>query len=177
MEALLTNVHYRKRTLYLRPPSQNPGSLNSDTNSVFSHSPRRSAPVSVTFFASRGCPLMRASGSFHCIRKLIVRVVFQAKYVLDSFLHFLRVLPYISHIGVCRPKGYGFALFWSENGHGLCPFWSGIGYGFRGNYRNVWRYLSFQFQMSKKERKKCEFEMDFKKFCRCSYLSNDEIIS
>ena len=31
--------------------------------------------------------------------------------------------------------------------------------------------------MSKKERKKCEFEMDFKKFCRCSYLSNDEIIS
>ena len=32
-----------------------------------------------------------------------------------------------------------------------CPFWSGIGCGFRGNY-GVWTYLSFQFQMSKKER-------------------------
>ena len=137
MEALLTNVHYRKRTLYLRPPSQNPGSLNSDTNSVLSHSPRRSAPVSVTFFASRGCPLMRASGSFHCISKLIVRGVFQTKYVLDNFLNFRGVLPYISHIGVCRPKGEGFALFCSENEYRLCPFWSGIGYGFRGNHKNV----------------------------------------
>ena len=135
MEALLTNVHYRKCTLYLRPPSQNPGSLNSDTNSVSSHSPRRSVPVSVTFFASRGCPLMRASGSFHCISKLIVRGVFQTKYVSDSFINVRGVLPYISHIGVCRRVG--FWLFCSENGHRLSPFWSGIGYGFRGNHRNV----------------------------------------
>ena len=26
---------------------------------------------------------------------------------------------YISHIGMCRPKGYGFWTFWSENG---CKF-------------------------------------------------------
>ena len=33
-------------------------------------------------------------------------------------------------------------------------------------------YLSFLFQMSKKERKICKFEMDFKKsFCCCSNLS------
>ena len=31
-------------------------------------------------------------------------------------------------------------------------FWSGIGYGFWGNYGSVWTYLSFQFQMYKKER-------------------------
>ena len=44
-----------------------------------------------------------------------------------------------------------------------CPFWSGIGYGFRGNYGSVWTYLSFQFQMSKKERGIFEFEREFKK--------------
>ena len=27
------------------------------------------------------------------------------------------VLPYISYIGMCRPKGYGFEPFWSENGY------------------------------------------------------------
>ena len=43
------------------------------------------------------------------------------------------LLPYISHIGVCRPQsGRGLKPFWSENGYTLCPFWSGIGYGFRG---------------------------------------------
>ena len=65
-----------------------------------------------------------------------------------------RVLPYISHIGMCPPppKGMVCAPFWSENGYRLCPFWSGIGYGFRGNYGNVWTYLSFQFQMNKEER-------------------------
>ena len=26
--------------------------------------------------------------------------------------------------GICRPKVYGFAPFWSENGYRLCPFWS-----------------------------------------------------
>ena len=28
-------------------------------------------------------------------------------------------LPYISHIGMCRPKGKNFSLFWSENGYRL----------------------------------------------------------
>ena len=38
--------------------------------------------------------------------------------------------------------------------------------------------LLFQFQMSKKERELCEFEMDFKKsFCWRSNPSNDDIIS
>ena len=47
--------------LYLRPPSQNPDLFNSHTNSVFSHSRKRPAPVTDTFFAPRGCPLTRAS--------------------------------------------------------------------------------------------------------------------
>ena len=34
--------------------------------------------------------------------------------------------PYISHIGMCRPQGFGFLPFWSENG---CKFFSGIDYG------------------------------------------------
>ena len=73
-----------------------------------------------------------------------------------------------------------FGTFWSENGYTLCPFWSGIGYGFQGilgGYINVWTYLSFQFQMSRKEREMCKFEMGLKNFCLRSYLSNDHIIS
>ena len=35
---------------------------------------------------------------------------------------------------------------------------------FRSDYGNVWMYLSFQFQMNKKERIIFEFEMDLKKF-------------
>ena len=64
---------------------------------------------------------------------------------------------YVSHIGICRPKGKGFALLWSENGYRLCSFSSGIGYGFQGNCGSVRTYflnLLFQFQMSEKEREK-----------------------
>ena len=64
----------------------------------------------------------------------------------------------------------GFASFWSENGYTLCPFWSGIGYGFRGNYGSVWTFLSFQFQMSKKEREICEFQRDLNNFCVCALI-------
>ena len=49
-------------------------------------------------------------------------------------------------------KGMVFAPFWSENG-----------YGFRGIYGSVRTYLSYSFQMSKKEREACELEIDFKK--------------
>ena len=71
-------------------------------------------------------------------------------------------------IGICAaPSGWVLAPFWSENGYTLSPFWSGIGYGFRGNYWSVLTYLSFQFQMSKKERGICEFEMDLKNFFVC----------
>ena len=57
----------------------------------------------------------------------------------------------------------------SENGYRRCLFWSEFGYGFRGN---AWTYMSSQFQMNKKERVICEFEVDFKKsFCWRSNLS------
>ena len=46
-------------------------------------------------------------------------------------------IPYISHIGMCHPKAYGFAPFRSENGEWFCPFWSEIGYGIRGNFGGV----------------------------------------
>ena len=71
-----------------------------------------------------------------------------------------RVLSYISHISMCRAQRVG---FWSENGYRLCSFWSGIGFVFQGNNGSVRMYLLFQFQMSKKEREICKFEMDFKK--------------
>ena len=61
LEALLTDTLVSGQ-LYLRPPSQNPVFLNSETNSVFLHSRMRSAPVTSTVFTSRGrCPLTRAS--------------------------------------------------------------------------------------------------------------------
>ena len=65
------------------------------------------------------------------------------------------------YIDMYRPRV--FAPLWSENKYRLCSFWSGIGCGFQGNCVNVRRYLPFQFQMWKKEREICEFEIDFKK--------------
>ena len=48
--------------------------------------------------------------------------------------------------------------------------------GTTGVYERI--ILSFQFQMSKKEREICEFKMDLKNFfCLWSNLSNDDIIS
>ena len=47
-----------------------------------------------------------------------------------------------------------FRPFWPENGYKLRPVLSGIGYCFGRNYRSVWTFLSSQFQMSKKERKR-----------------------
>ena len=54
---------------------------------------------------------------------------------------------------MCRPKGMIFGPFWSENR-----------YGFQGNYGNVWTYLSFQFQINKKELAMCKFEMHIQEF-------------
>ena len=45
------------------------------------------------------------------------------------------VLPYISHIDMCHPKGKDFLGPFVLKA--LCPFWSGVGYGFRGNYASV----------------------------------------
>ena len=50
--------------LYLQPPSQYVVFLNSHTNSVFLTSRKQRAPVTETFFPSRGCPFMRASSVF-----------------------------------------------------------------------------------------------------------------
>ena len=74
---------------------------------------------------------------------------------------------------LCRcvpPHGVGvFAPVWSENGYTLCPFCSGIGYGFQGT-KECRAYLSFQFQMSEKEREICDFEMDLKNFFVCTLI-------
>ena len=59
------NRHSRKRTSYLRPPSQNPVFLNSRTNSMFLHSCKRPVPATDTFFC---VPRVSAYESFHCKR-------------------------------------------------------------------------------------------------------------
>ena len=61
----------------------------------------------------------------------------------------------------------------------FAPFWSENGYGFRGNLGSVRTYLSFQFQMSKKEREICEYEMGLENlfFSLRSHLGNDDMIS
>ena len=65
-----------------------------------------------------------------------------------------------------------------QNGCKFCPFWTGIGCGFWGNDGSVRTYLSFQFQMNKKEREMCECEIILRNlFCWCSNLSNDDLIS
>ena len=68
------------------------------------------------------------------------------------------------------PTGTVFGSFWSENGYTLFPFWSGFGYGFQGNYGSVWKYLSFQFKMNKKEIEICQIEMHLKKFFVCALI-------
>jgi len=86
------------------------------------------------------------------------------------------VLPYISHIGMCRaPKGMVFEPFPYENWCRLFLFWSGIGYGCRGNYGIVKVFVTlFQFQIWLY----WTFEMDFKiSLCWRSELSNDDIFS
>ena len=45
------------------------------------------------------------------------------------------VFPYISHICLCRPKGYGFcavSVSTLKRGLNFCSCGSGIGYGFQG---------------------------------------------
>ena len=96
-------------------------------------------------------------------------------YVFDKIFAWL-FFPW-NHI--LRPPGgggEGYSLIQAvqvcaaPTGRVFAPFWSGIGYGFRGNYGSAWRYLSFQFQMSKKEREICEFEMDLKDIFVCTLI-------
>ena len=67
------NGHSRSGQLYLRPPLQNPVLLNSHTNSVFSHSRKRPAPVTNTFFGTRGCPFTRAFTAKLCLKECSIR--------------------------------------------------------------------------------------------------------
>ena len=72
-----------------------------------------------------------------------------------------------------------FAPFRSENGIEFPHFGLESGMIFEGTtYGSVWTQLSFQFQMNKKEKVICEFEMNFKKsFCLRSKLNEDDKIS
>ena len=73
-------------------------------------------------------------------------------------------LPY-SHIGMCRLIGYGFGavLVWKRVYTLPILVWNRV--WFSRELRSVRTYLSFQFQMSKKERKICEFKMDVISWC------------
>ena len=83
------------------------------------------------------------------------------------------VLPY-SHIGMCRLIGYDFGavLVWKRVYTLPILVWNRV--WFSRELRSVWTYLSFQFQMSKKERKICEFKMDVISWCYKFFLSNGE---
>ena len=73
-------------------------------------------------------------------------------------------ISHIIHIGIYPPSSTGlvFASFWSEKGYRLYPR----------------TYLSFQFQMNKKEEEMLEFEWILRNlFSWRSNLSNDDIIS
>ena len=59
------------------------------------------------------------------------------------------VLPFISHIGMCRPKGWGFVPFWSENGYRFCPYWSGIGCVSIPNEQERKRYMQVRMEVKK----------------------------
>ena len=73
------------------------------------------------------------------------------------------VLPYISHIGMYRPKGRVFGPFWSENTLPILVWnWVWFFEGTTGAYMNG--RLSFQFQMNKNEIEMCEFEMHLENF-------------
>ena len=85
------------------------------------------------------------------------------------------VLPYMSYI-------LGMTLCAAPSGRVLRRFGLKTGIHFAHfdlESARVRANLSFQFQMSKKEREICEFEMDLKNLFVClrSILSNDNIIS
>ena len=76
----------------------------------------------------------------------------------------------LSYIGYVPPHRVGFLCRFSlkTGNYTLCSFWSGIGYGFREECMNV--FIVSIFQMSKKEREICEFEMDLKNIFFCTLI-------
>ena len=132
---------------------------------------QRNFCVSVFQFYITLFPLLSpgwVSPLFHCVSVSACRsTVFFWLYCITTVITpFIRrspggVLPYISHIGKCRPIGWGFCA--CKNGYTLAHFGLESGMVSR-ELRSVWTYLSFQSQMSKKEREICEFEVDWIKF-------------
>ena len=59
------------------------------------------------------------------------------------------VLPYICHIGMCRPKGWGFGPFLSENGYRLGPFWTGVRVWFSRELQECMNVVLFSFPNDK----------------------------
>ena len=74
------------------------------------------------------------------------------------------------YVGMCRPIGLSFCavLVWKWVYTLPILVWNRV--WFSRELRSVWTYLSFQFQMSKKEREICEFEMDLKNFFVCTLI-------
>ena len=65
---------------------------------------------------------------------------------------------------------------WSENEYTICHFGLESGVVFEGTTECMNVFI-VQFQMSKKEREICEFEINLKNFCLRSNLSNGNILS
>ena len=84
-------------------------------------------------------------------------------------------LPYISHIGMCRPKGYAFWAFLvcKRVYINFAHFGLELGMVFEGTmgvYERTCIHLSLQFQMNKYEIKLREFKMHLKNFFVCTLI-------
>ena len=67
--------------LSLQPPSQKPVFLNSHANSVFLHSRKRPAPVTDTFSASRGCPVLTRASTVYVYESTLQQTLHETKLV------------------------------------------------------------------------------------------------
>ena len=89
---------------------------------------------------------------------------------MPSFCPEWGVLPYISHIGMCHPIRWGFCavLVWKRVYTLPILVWNRKWVS--REPRSVWTYLPLKFQMSKKEREICKFEIDLNEFFVCALI-------
>ena len=81
------------------------------------------------------------------------------------------VLPYISHTGYVLPHRVGFLRrIGLKTGIHFAHFNLESGIVFEGTMECMNVLLPFQFQMSKKERETCKFEMDWNSFFVCTII-------
>ena len=81
------------------------------------------------------------------------------------------VLPYISHTGYVLPYRVGFLRrLGLKTGIHFAHFNLESGIVFEGTMECMNVLLPFQFQMSKKEREICKFEMDLNSFFVCAII-------